>query len=173
MLAVYLLFNWLFQAHFSAALARAAIVVSYISNYWYVFDPRTIEDLGHTWTLSTEEQFYILWPVTFACLVRRFGLTWRLVIAIVAIGASIWAWRVLLVSGGANWSRLYTALDTRADALMAGSALAVISSGRDWRGLCCCIGSRSPSCSGRRTAHPTTTIISAAFCAASFPGPSH
>ena len=126
MLAVYLLFNWLFQAHFSAALARAAIVVSYISNYWYVFDPRTIEDLGHTWTLSTEEQFYILWPVTFACLVRRFGLTWRLVIAIVAIGATVWAWRVLLVSGGANWSRLYTALDTRADALMAGSALAVI-----------------------------------------------
>jgi hypothetical protein len=61
---------------------------------------------------------FILWPVTFACLVRRFGLTWRLVIAIVAIGASIWVWRVLLVSGGANWSRLYTALDTRADALM-------------------------------------------------------
>jgi len=126
MLAVYLLFSWLFQPQFSAALARAAIVVSYISNYWYVFDPKTIEDLGHTWTLSTEEQFYVLWPVTFSYLVRRFGLTWRLVIAIVAIGAIIWMWRVLLVSGGANWSRLYTALDTRADALMGGSALAVV-----------------------------------------------
>jgi len=126
MLAVYLLFSWLFQPQFSAALARAAIVVSYISNYWYVFDPKTIEYLGHTWTLSTEEQFYVLWPVTFSYLVRRFGLTWRLVIAIVAIGATIWMWRVLLVSGGANWSRLYTALDTRADALMGGSALAVV-----------------------------------------------
>src|SRR5664279_781633 len=55
MLAGYLLFSWLFQPAFSPALARAAIVLSYISNYWYVFDPKSIQDLGHTWTLSTEE----------------------------------------------------------------------------------------------------------------------
>src|SRR6266700_616906 len=126
MLAVYLLFSWLFRPPFTSALARAAIVLSYISNYWYVFDPKGIEDLGHTWTLSTEEQFYILWPVTFALLVRRLGVTWRLVLAIGAIGAAIWAWRVLLIFQGADWSRLYTAFDTRADALMGGCALAVI-----------------------------------------------
>ena len=100
--------------------------MTYISNYWYIFDPKTIEDLGHTWTLSAEEQFYILWPVTFALLVRRLGVSWRLVIAIAAIGAAIWGWRVLLLLNGADWSRLYTALDTRADALMGGAALAVI-----------------------------------------------
>jgi peptidoglycan/LPS O-acetylase OafA/YrhL len=120
MLAVYLLCSWLFLPAFSAALKRAAIVLSYTSNYWYVFDPKSIEDLGHTWTLSTEEQFYILWPVIFAFLVRRLGLTWRLAMAIGAIAAAIWAWRILLVLQGAGPLRLYTALDTRADALMGG-----------------------------------------------------
>ncbi len=98
MLAVYLLCSWLFRPPFSSALARAAIVLSYSSNYWYVFDPKGIEDLGHTWTLSTEEQFYILWPVIFGFLVRRLGVTWRLAMAIGAIGAAIWGWRICFCS---------------------------------------------------------------------------
>lgn len=126
MLAVYLLCSWLFLPAFPAALKRAAIVLSYTSNYWYVFDPKSIEDLGHTWTLSTEEQFYILWPVIFALLVRRLGVTWRLAMAIGAIAAAIWAWRILLVLQGAGPLRLYTALDTRADALMGGCVMAVV-----------------------------------------------
>ncbi|CCD96604.1 putative Acyltransferase 3 [Bradyrhizobium sp. ORS 375] len=126
MLAAYLLFSWLLRPPFLPALERAAIAICYISNYWYVFDPNTIKDIGHTWTLSTEEQFYLLWPLTFALLVKRFGTTWRLVGAICAIAAAIWAWRVSLVVGGADWRRLYTAFDTRADALMAGCAMAVV-----------------------------------------------
>ncbi|NPV20800.1 acyltransferase [Bradyrhizobium sp. 81013] len=126
MLAAYLLFTWLLRPPFLPALERATIALGYIANYWYVFDPRTIEDIGHTWTLSTEEQFYLLWPLTFALLVKRFGVTWRLVGAICAIAAAIWAWRVSLVLGGAEWRRLYTAFDTRADALMAGCAMAVV-----------------------------------------------
>ena len=126
MLAAYLLFTWLLRPPFLPALGRTAIALTYISNYWYVFDPKTIEDIGHTWTLSTEEQFYLLWPLTFALLVKRFGVTWRLVGAICAIAAAIWAWRVSLLLDGADWRRLYTAFDTRADALMAGCAMAVV-----------------------------------------------
>ncbi|MGJ5178417.1 acyltransferase family protein [Bradyrhizobium oligotrophicum] len=125
MLAAYLLFTWLLRPPFLPALERAAIAISYISNYWYVFDPKTIEDIGHTWTLSTEEQFYLLWPLTFALLVKHFGVNWRLVGAICAIAAAIWAWRLSLLLDGAEWRRLYTAFDTRADALMAGCAMAV------------------------------------------------
>ncbi|CCD90054.1 putative Acyltransferase 3 [Bradyrhizobium sp. ORS 285] len=126
MLAAYLLFTWLLRPPFGPALERAAIALCYVANYWYVFDPKTIEDIGHTWTLSTEEQFYLLWPLTFALLVKRFGVSWRLVGAICAIAAAIWAWRVALVLDGAEWRRLYTAFDTRADALMAGCAMAVV-----------------------------------------------
>jgi peptidoglycan/LPS O-acetylase OafA/YrhL len=126
MIAAYLLFRWFFLPPFSSALAHSAIVLSYISNYWYIFDPKGIEDLVHTWTLSVEEQFYILWPVTFAFLVSRLGVTWRLVKVIGMIAAAVWAWRAGLNYYGAPWQRLYHALDTRADALMCGSALAVI-----------------------------------------------
>jgi peptidoglycan/LPS O-acetylase OafA/YrhL len=126
MIAGYLLYRWFFGGPFSTALGHAAIVLSYISNWWLIFDPKNMEDLGHTWSLSVEEQFYILWPVTFAFLVRRIGLTWRLVVSICAIGLAIWIWRVCLAYHGVHWTRMYTALDTRADALMVGSAMAVI-----------------------------------------------
>jgi peptidoglycan/LPS O-acetylase OafA/YrhL len=126
MVAGYLLYCWFFGPPFSTALGHAAIVLSYISNWWMIFDPKNMEDLGHTWSLSLEEQFYILWPVTFAFLVRRMGVTWPLIASICAIGLAIWVWRVCLAYQGAHWMRMYTALDTRSDALMVGSAMAVI-----------------------------------------------
>jgi peptidoglycan/LPS O-acetylase OafA/YrhL len=126
MVASYLLYRLFFGGPFSTALGHAAIVLSYISNWWMIFDPKNMEDLGHTWSLSVEEQFYILWPVTFAFLVRRIGVTWRLVVSICAIGLAIWIWRICLAYQGVDWMRMYTALDTRSDALMVGSAMAVI-----------------------------------------------
>ena len=126
MVAGYLLYRWFFLADFSSALDRAAIVLGYISNWWCIYDPKSMEELGHTWSLSIEEQFYILWPLTFAFLLRRLGLSWRLVASICAIGATIWAWRAYLAYEGVPWLRMYMALDTRSDALMAGSAMAVI-----------------------------------------------
>jgi peptidoglycan/LPS O-acetylase OafA/YrhL len=126
MVAGYLLYRWFFGPPFSTALGHAAIVLSYISNWWMIFDPKNMEDLGHTWSLSLEEQFYVLWPVTFAFLVRRMGVTWPLVASICAIGLGIWVWRVCLAHHGVHWMRMYAALDTRSDALMVGSAMAVI-----------------------------------------------
>jgi peptidoglycan/LPS O-acetylase OafA/YrhL len=119
MVGGYLLYRWFFAPPFS-------IVLSYISNWWMIFDPKNMEDLGHTWTLSLEEQFYVLWPVTFAFLVWRMGVSWRLLTSICAIGLAIWAWRVCLAYQGVHWMRMYTGLDTRSDALMVGSAMAVI-----------------------------------------------
>jgi peptidoglycan/LPS O-acetylase OafA/YrhL len=125
MLAAYVLFHWIFLASFTTALGQAAIAMSYITNWWAMFDPAGISALGHTWTLSVEEQFYLLWPVTFAFIARRFGVSWRLVTAICAIGLAVWGWRAFLVWDGASWQRLYVGLDTRSDALMVGCAMAV------------------------------------------------
>ncbi|WP_044593007.1 acyltransferase, partial [Bradyrhizobium sp. LTSPM299] len=126
MIGGYLLFRSFFAPPFSSALAHSAIVLTYVSNYWYIFDPDGIKDLVHSWTLSSEEQFYILWPITFAFLARRLGIGWSLVLAILVIAMSIWAWRIGLALHGVSWERLYFSLDTRADDLMVGSAIAVI-----------------------------------------------
>ena len=79
----------------------------------------------HTWSLAVEEQFYLLWPITFALLVRICGVRWRLVYVIGAIALAVWGWRVWLTTTDPLWWRLYAGLDTHADALMVGCALGV------------------------------------------------
>jgi peptidoglycan/LPS O-acetylase OafA/YrhL len=78
----------------------------------------------HTWTLSMEEQFYIVWPLALIALLRA-GPRWALGVclgAIVAVGL----WRVHLEATGAYTAgRIYKGIDTRADALLLGCAVAL------------------------------------------------
>jgi peptidoglycan/LPS O-acetylase OafA/YrhL len=95
-------------------------------------------DLGwmlHTWSLSVEEYFYVVWPAVLLLLVRSRRLLWPvLVVLAVAVAyrnAVAWSgWSVARVSYGA---------DARAEQLLMGCALAVIPTGRlrvpTWAGL--------------------------------------
>lgn len=94
----------------------------YVNNYYQAIfgDPNT--GLSHTWSLGVEEQFYLLWPITFLLLrdnVRRLRLlAWAIAI--------VWVYReVLVVIFHARQGYIYEAFDTRADHLMIGCALAV------------------------------------------------
>ena len=82
--------------------------------------------LAHTWSLSVEEQFYLIWPPILATiLIRGWGLRGVAVVAGVgSLGALLW--RVSLSLGGAHPVRIYTGTDTRADALLLGCLLACI-----------------------------------------------
>jgi len=84
--------------------------------------------LGHTWSLSIEEQFYLLWPLMLFGLLRA-GLRRRAILVVIGIGiVASAALRAYLYSlhryGDPLWQenvyRLYLGLDTRADALLAG-----------------------------------------------------
>ena len=80
--------------------------------------------LEHTWSLGIEEQFYLLWPLlVLLLLARRAGLRRMLVVCLAGAGASAVA-AALQFHPGTDVSRVYYGTDTRAQALLVGSALA-------------------------------------------------
>src|SRR3546814_19321216 len=68
------------------------------------------DHINHLWSLSVEEQFYIVWPVVLMVAGRR-----ALPVALLGIVASA-AWRAHLYDG--VWLDVYSRTDARADAFL-------------------------------------------------------
>lgn len=105
----------------------------YYANWAQVVGPQ-VPVVGHTWTLSIEEQFYIVWPAILLVLLVNFrGIRWPIVIlfagALAAMVARILLWQPT-VDG---YFRVFYGSDTRADALLLGCALAFLFSRVTWR----------------------------------------
>lgn len=83
------------------------------------------DTLAHTWSLSLEEQFYIVWPLVLAPLAafgaRRFAPI-PLFICAIAVGV----WRSYLFHKHLYWSRPFDWPDVRSDGVMIGCALALL-----------------------------------------------
>jgi len=111
---------------FSAMWKEAVIALLYLSNWTRALGMHPPEWLGHTWSLSTEEQYYALWPLLLLlCLKRGCGLR-GIGILCIALVLAVWAQRGYLIWMDAPANRIYNGLDTRADGLMLGSGLAVL-----------------------------------------------
>lgn len=81
--------------------------------------------LGHLWSLSVEEQFYLLWPAFLLLAMRHrrrttIIVTCAIVGIVAATGLRAWLW-----SHGADWLSVYVRTDARADELLMGVLLAV------------------------------------------------
>ena len=109
--------------------------VFYVNNWWYVFaDQSYFEFIGrppllkHLWSLSVEEQFYLIWPAVAYVVVRRARRPGLLVVALVLAAASTAWMAVLSVMNGypdyADPSRAYFGTDSHAMGLLIGAALA-------------------------------------------------
>ena len=102
-----------------------AIVFFYLSNWSLalgVFDPG---ELGHTWSLSVEEQFYLLWPITMYAIIRKFGPKALAMLTLLLALASTFE-RTYLYLSGASAARVYYALDTRIDSILYGCLVGVV-----------------------------------------------
>ena len=79
--------------------------------------------LDHAWSLSIEEQFYVVWPLVLIVAHRLWGIRGVAGVAVVGALASAGA-RLALVHHGSPDIRVYYGLDTHSDGILIGCALA-------------------------------------------------
>lgn len=127
-------------------------VLFYVGNYFVIATDfhGVPPGIGVVWSLAVEEHFYLLFPLLALVLLRAR----RLAIAGIALGALcvlILLWRCWLASRGATENYIGMATDTRADAILIGCAMALVSNpvldpvspphrGRDVGMALCCLG---------------------------------
>jgi peptidoglycan/LPS O-acetylase OafA/YrhL len=111
----------------------------YYANWHFVFSDQgyfvqsaSPSPLLQTWSLAVEEQYYLVWPLVALFVLRRWDRSRLAVVAGVGALASAGLMAVLF-HAGVSTDRLYYGTDTRAQALLVGSFLGVVSSGRAWR----------------------------------------
>lgn len=101
-------------------------------SYWDLFSAPS--PLAHTWSLSIEEQFYVVWPLLVLLVLRlaRGSTRALLVVALCLALASALAMTALYVPESP--SRAYEGTDTRGAGILVGAGLACALRAR---GLCC------------------------------------
>ncbi len=111
-----------------------AVATLFYGNNWhqvssvggYFANLNTPRPLIHTWSLSIEEQFYVIWPLVVLGILR-WTRSLRVLLTLTVVGAVASALEMAyLFHGGSGASRAYYGTDTRAQALLVGAALAVI-----------------------------------------------
>ncbi|MFC7724045.1 acyltransferase family protein [Nocardioides sp. GCM10028917] len=106
-------------------LKGAVFSLAYVSN-WAAGQEIGLGLLAHTWSLSIEEQFYLVWPLLLMWLIRRAGSRAdRLVVSVavlvaLTLVATVLCW-VLGLSVGFTWNSTFC----RGSQLLAGALLAV------------------------------------------------
>jgi peptidoglycan/LPS O-acetylase OafA/YrhL len=90
--------------------------------------------IGHTWTLSVEEQFYLVWPLMLANILSL-ERKWRPLVVFVLIFVSF-AWRswLIFMHGESAFDHVFFGSDTRAMEIFTGCLLAFVWNKRvsDW-----------------------------------------
>ena len=107
--------------------------LTYVTNWYQILVHQSyFEAIGrpsplrHLWSLSVEEQFYLVWPLALAG-IYRLTRGRRAHIALITLGLAIASalWAVLLFTPGVDPSRVYYGTDTRAAGVLLGAVLAI------------------------------------------------
>lgn len=110
-----------FASNASEILQAALVAAANLMNWSRSFNLFPQDVLGHTWSLSAEEQFYLLWPFALALVFRRGAARW-----VVAAVVAVTAWRVALAFAGSGPDRIYNGFDTHCDGFLIGCLLGLV-----------------------------------------------
>lgn len=124
-------FAWPNWDHDRDALLAALYISDYSKAFWDL--PNYI---SHTWSLSVEEHFYILWPPVLLLLHRRYAGR-RLLVVLASLFLIATAWRWAWINRGTGWIEVYSRFDTRLTGMMLGSLLAAALSDSGCRVFLC------------------------------------
>jgi peptidoglycan/LPS O-acetylase OafA/YrhL len=111
---------------------NAVASLFYVNNWHLIFSHQSYFEsfqpslFRHLWSLSVEEQFYLLWPLVCAGVLARLGRGRLLLVAIAGIVASTLLMAGLYDPASSGGSRAFYGADTRAAPLLAGVALALV-----------------------------------------------
>lgn len=78
---------------------------------------------SHTWSLATEMQFYLAWPLVIVCLSRLTARRMLLILVAAFVAVAIWRWMQWF---GGDWKRIYFAPDTHISGLVLGSIVRIM-----------------------------------------------
>jgi peptidoglycan/LPS O-acetylase OafA/YrhL len=126
---------WLIWHASEVAALRGAVVAAatYVSN-WYLIGVKQSyfsavgrpSPLLHLWSLAVEEQFYLIWPLALALILRLTRRRMRLVLLVVlALAALSAVLGMVLYHPGVDPFRVWYGTDTRAAGILLGAALAI------------------------------------------------
>jgi peptidoglycan/LPS O-acetylase OafA/YrhL len=106
---------------------EALLRVSYVANFLIAFTQNGVGvGFAHLWSLSLEEQFYLLWPPALLLLLRRRVSPSRLLLVLLMVIAAVNLQRLAVVAGGGDRHRIWFAPDTHSDAIVFGCAAALV-----------------------------------------------
>ncbi len=103
----------------------------FVSNWWFIADGNGYWDLftapsplEHVWSLSIEQQFYVVWPLLAVAILRSGRGRSRLLATTVALAAA--STTVLAVLAREDVSRAYFGSGARMSSILVGAALAIV-----------------------------------------------
>jgi len=82
--------------------------------------------LDHTWSLSIEEQYYLVWPFLLMLLLNRKISEKRIVLITLGLGLVSAVSRAFVWTATQDWFRVYMGTDLHADGLLFGSAVGLL-----------------------------------------------